>query len=109
MLYRMTLFNNYAGWAVTCFSTEDQLLMKLGLNNRDMDLAVRFSTSGATVSNIIKTFVSVLHEIFFEGVLKEVGIPSQLKYKGSMPKSLNELFFASTRIANDATEVIQDE
>ena len=82
MLYRMAPFNYYAGWAVTCFSIENQLLMKLGLNYRDMDLAVRFSTSRATVSNIIKTYVSVLHEIFLEGVLKEVGITSHLKYKG---------------------------
>ena len=109
MLYRMAPFNYYAGWAVTCFSIEDQLLMtlmKLRLNYRDMDLAVRFSTSRATVSNIINTYVSVLHEIFYEGVLKELGIPSQLKCKGSMPKSFDE--FASARIAMDATEVIQD-
>ena len=65
-------------------------LMKLRLNYRDMDLAVRFSTSRATVSNIINTYVSVLHEIFYEGVLKELGIPRQLKCKGSMPKSFDE-------------------
>lgn len=71
MLSRMAPFN-YAGWAVTCFSIEDQLLIilkKLRLNYRDMDLAVRFGTSRATVSNIINTYVSVLHEIFFDGVL----------------------------------------
>lgn len=109
MLSRMAPFNYYAGWAVTCFSIEDQLLitlMKLRLNYRDMDLAVRFGTSRATVSNIINTYVSVLHEIFFDGVLKEVGMPSQLKCKGSLPKSFEE--FASARIAMDATEVIQD-
>lgn len=109
MLSRMAPFNYYAGWAVTCFSIEDQLLitlMKLRLNYRDMDLAVRFGTSRATVSNIINTYVSVLHEIFFDGILKEVGMPSQLKCKGSLPKSFEE--FASARIAMDATEVIQD-
>eukprot|EP00105_Crassostrea_gigas_P022642 XP_011442233.2 PREDICTED: uncharacterized protein LOC105338705 [Crassostrea gigas] len=71
-----------------------------------MDLAVRFGTSRATVSNIINTYVVVLHEIFFDGVLKEVGMPSQLKCKESLPKSFEE--FASARIAMDATEVIQD-
>jgi hypothetical protein len=71
-----------------------------------MDLAVRFGTSRATISNIINTYVSVLHEILHDGVLKVVGIPSQLKCKGSMPKSFGE--FTSARIAMDATEVIQD-
>lgn len=40
MLYRMAPFNYYSGWAVTCFSIEDQLLitlMKLRLNYRDLD------------------------------------------------------------------------
>ena len=41
-------------------------------------------------SGDLKTYVSVLHEIFLEGVLKEVGITSQLRYKGSMQKSLGE-------------------
>lgn len=106
---RMSPFNYYAGWSVTSFSTEDQLLMvlmKLRLNCRDMDLAVRFATSRATVSNIINTYISVLHEIFYEGVLKCIGIPSQLKCKGSMPKCFEE--FSSARIAMDATEIIQD-
>lgn len=109
MLYRMVPFNYYSGWAVTCFSIEDQLLitlMKLRLNYRDLDLSVRFATSRATVSNIINTYVSVLHEIFFDSILKEKGIPSQIKCKGSMPKSFEE--FASARIAMDATEIIQD-
>lgn len=105
----MAPFNYYSGWAVTCFFIEDQLLitlMKLRLNYRDLDLSVRFATSRATVSNIINTYVSVLHEIFFDSILKEKGIPSQIKCKGSMPKSFEE--FASARIAMDATEIIQD-
>lgn len=109
MLERMSPFNYYSGWTVTCFSIEDQLLMtlmKLRLNCKDLDLAVRFSTSRATVSNVINTYISVLHEILYEGVLKAVGIPSQLKCKGSMPKSFED--FSSARIAMDATEVIQD-
>lgn len=75
-------------------------LMKLRLTFRDLDLAVRFGTSHATISNIVNTFISVRHELFFDGVLKAIGIPSQLKCKGSMPKS--------ERIAMDATEVTQD-
>lgn len=109
ILKRMAPFNYYAGWEVTGFSIEDQLLiclMKLRLIFRDLDLAVRFGTSRATISNIVNTFISVLHEIFFDGVLKAIGIPSQLKCKGSMPKSFKD--FTSARIAMDATEVTQD-
>nr|XP_022311883.1 uncharacterized protein LOC111117094 [Crassostrea virginica] len=109
ILKRMAPFNYYAGWEVTCFSLEDQLLiclMKLRLNFRDLDLAVRFGTSRSTISNIINTFICALHEILFDGVLKAVGIPSQLKCKGSMPKSFAD--FASARIAMDATEITQD-
>ena len=109
MLQRMLPFNYYAGWTVTCFSIEDQLLitlMKLRLNCKDLDLAVRFNTSRATISNIINTYICVLHEILHEGVLKAVGIPSQLKCKGSMPKSFED--FSSARVAMDATEIVQD-
>ncbi|XP_052216971.1 uncharacterized protein LOC127834893 [Dreissena polymorpha] len=109
VLKRLAPFNYYAGWTVTCFSLEDQLLitlMKLRLNCKDLDLAVRFDTSRGTVSNIINTYISVLHEILFEGILLKVGIPSQLKCKGSMPKSFED--FSSARIAMDATEIVQD-
>lgn len=50
--------------------------------------------------------MSVLHEIFFQGVVKEVEIPNQLQCKGSTPKSFDE--FDSARIAMDVTEAIQD-
>lgn len=88
MLYTMAPFHYYSGWAVTCFSIEDQLLktlMKLRLNYRDLDLSVPFAISRATVSNIINTYVSVLHEIFFDGILKEKGIPSQISAKDRCP------------------------
>ena len=109
LLERMGPFNNYNGWTVQGFSTSDQLLMtlmKLRLNLRDLDLAERFDTSKSTVSNIFNTYIAALHEILFEGVMKTVGIPSQLKCKGSMPKSFEE--FSSARIAMDATEITQD-
>ena len=59
--------------------------MKLRLNYRDSDLAVRFGTCQSFISNIVNTFISVLHEMLLDGVLKAVGIPSYLKCKGSMP------------------------
>lgn len=79
LVERMGPFNYYGGWTVVNFSVSDQLLMtlmKLRLNCRDLDLAERFNTSRATVSNIINTFVHALHEILFEGVMKAVGIPN---------------------------------
>jgi len=105
----MSPFNYYAGWTVTCFSLGDQLLitlMKLRLRCKDFDLADRFNTSRGTISNILNTVISALHEILFDGIATSVGIPSQLKCKGSMPKSFED--FSSARIAMDATEVCQD-
>lgn len=51
-------------------------------------------------------YVSVLHKIFFNGVLKKVGKPNQQRCKGSLPKSFEE--FASASIALDTSEIIQD-
>lgn len=59
LMERMGPFNYYGGWTVVNFSVGDQLLMtlmKLRLISRDLDLAERFNTSRATVSNIINTF-----------------------------------------------------
>jgi len=80
--------------------------MKLCLNCKDLDLAVHFSTIRATISNKINTNICELHEILYEGVLQAVEILSQLKCKGSMPKSFKD--FSSTRVAMDATEIVQD-
>jgi len=108
LLDRMQTLNYYAGWLVTSLPVADQLLltlMKLRLNCRDLDIAERFAISRTTVSNIIITFISALHEILFDGVMA-VGIPSQRKCRGSMPKSFED--FPSARVAMDCTEVTQD-
>jgi DDE superfamily endonuclease/Helix-turn-helix of DDE superfamily endonuclease len=107
LLERLQPFNYYGGFKVTCLSLEDQLLMclmKLRLNFRDMDLAVRFNVSKTTVSNIVKTFISVLHEILFVGLMSTM--PSLSKCQGSMPKCFHE--FPSCRCVIDATEVTVD-
>ena len=95
----------YAGW-VPSMPLEDQLLltlMKLSLNLRDCDLAHRFCISRTTVSNIFTTLIYALHEILFEEMMH---IPSQIKCKGSMPKSFKE--FSSARVSMDAIEITQD-
>jgi len=109
LLRCMQPINYYSGWHVNSLQLEDQLLMtlmKLRLNCRDLDLAERFAVSRSTVSNVINTFVCALHEILYEGIMAAVGIPSQLKCRGSMPKSFSE--FVSARVAMDCTEVSQD-
>lgn len=98
----------YSGWKVEGLSTADQLLMtlmKLKLNCRDLDLSERFGVSSTTVANIVKTFITALHEILVDGIVSDY-IPSQLKCAGSMPKSFEE--FVNARIVIDATEITVD-
>jgi len=108
LVQRFQPFNYYEGWHVTSIALEDQLLltlMKLRLNLRDLDLAERFNVSRRTVSNVIKTLISVLHEILFIGIMSQ-GMPSQLKCKSSMPRCFEE--FSSCRLVMDATEITVD-
>jgi len=105
-LERFIPFNYYDKWTVTSLSLSDQLLiilMKLKLNCRDLDLAQRFNISHVTVSNITKTFICVLHEILFVGM---INIPSQSKCKSSMPSCFEA--FSSGRLVIDATEITVD-
>ena len=103
ILQRFSL-NYHHGWKVT-----SQLLlslMKLRLGAKDLDLAERFGISKTTVSNIFLTIVSALHEFFIcESVIGKQ-IPSQLKFKGSLPASFGP--FTATRAIIDATEISQD-
>ena len=67
-LERFQPFNYYTGLKITNIPLYDQLLMmllKLKLNCRDLDLAKRFFVSKTTVSNMVKTIISVLYEILF--------------------------------------------
>ena len=80
LLERFQSFNYYAGWKVANIPLCDQLLMmlmKLKLNCRDLDLAERFCVRKTTVSNVVKTLISVLHEILFVAVMSQM--PSQVK------------------------------
>ena len=98
--------NYYKGWTVRSISRENQLLvtlMKFKLNLQDDVLAHLFDVSAGTISNIIHTFTSVLHEIFHDGILKHVGIPSLLKCKSSMPAAFGES--SNARVSVDCTEV----
>ncbi|XP_065941422.1 uncharacterized protein [Magallana gigas] len=99
--------NYFNGWSPS-LNIENQLLivlMKLKLNLRDIDLAHRFCVSRSTISNIFNTLVHALHEMLYVGVV-DTCFPSQLKCKGSMPKSFAE--FSSARSSMDASETTQD-
>ena len=109
IIKRLSPLNYHKGWNVTSIPDDDQLLltfMKLKLNLRDLDLGERFKISPTTVSNIFCTYISALHEILYEGVIEALGMPSQLKCKGSMPSSFSD--FSSARVSMDATEMTQD-
>ena len=99
-------FNYYLGWEVVCLDTADQILMtlmKLKRNYTHVDLGQRFSVSTETVKNVVLTWLCILHEILFVGVLKSVGIPSQIKNQSSLPNSFSS--FSNCRIVIDCTEV----
>ena len=54
----------YSSWTPGSIEIEDQLLltlMKLTMNCKDADLAVRFNVSETTVSNIVNTLISALY------------------------------------------------
>ena len=71
---------------------EDQILlflMKLRHNFGHTDLALRFSVSAATVTNILRTFVAAFVEALYKPVLGK-GLTSQLKTQGSMPASFQK-------------------
>ncbi len=108
LLERFQPFNYYEEWQVTSINLSDQLLMtlmKLKLNYRDLDLAERFNVSRRTVSNIVKTLITALHEILFLGIMNE-GMPSQMKCKSSLPDCFEN--FASCRAVMDCTEITMD-
>lgn len=58
----------FSGWKVHSIKLEDQIfitLMKLKQNYTHLRLSQLFSCSVSTISNIVLTFVHVLHSIFF--------------------------------------------
>ena len=94
----------YYGWEVKCISFEDQVfitLMKMKQNYTNLHLAQLFSCSVSTISNIVITFLNVLHSILFKDIMTE--IPSRLKNSVCLPKSFGE--YTSCRIIIDCTDI----
>jgi len=106
MASKLQPINYYLGGKVVSLGVADQILMglmKLKRNYTHVDLAMRFGISSATVKNVVLTWISVLHEMLFDGLLGAVGIPSQLKNQSSLPSSFSS--FSNCRIVVDCTEV----
>ncbi|XP_039301447.1 uncharacterized protein LOC120356562 [Nilaparvata lugens] len=98
-------FKYCSGWAVTVIDHCNQLLMtlmKLKQNVPQNELAFRFQVSRASVSNIISTWIDVLHQTIYVGLLKNK-IPSLMKNKACLPNCFSN--FTSCRIIIDCTEV----
>nr|CAH7713592.1 unnamed protein product [Callosobruchus chinensis] len=108
----MSLFNllkdieikYYFKWKVQKMRKIDQLfmtLMKLRQNFPHDDLAVRFNLSQGTVSNVVTTWIHLIHEVLFEQVMSS--IPSRSKNKMCLPNCFSS--FTNCRIILDCTEV----
>ena len=94
----------YAGWRVECITFEDQIfivLMKLRQNYTNLHLAQLFSCSVGTISNIVTTFVSVLHTLLFDDLMAT--IPSRGKNALCSPSSFSQ--FSTCRIVIDCTDI----
>ena len=96
--------NYYSRWKVEAISLEDQVfitLLKLKQNYTNLHLAQLFSFSVATVSNIVLTFVHVLHSLLFKDIITT--IPSQMKNKLCSPSSFSQ--YSTCRIIIDCTDL----
>lgn len=96
--------NYYYRWKVEKLGKIDQLfltLMKLRQNFPHEDLAVRFNVSQGTVSNIITTWIHVIHEVLFKQLMAQ--IPPRNKNKLCLPNCFSS--FTNCRIILDCTEV----
>lgn len=97
-------FNYYYGWKVVKIPPKDQLLMtlmKLRMNLRHFDLAQRFGCSISTVSNIVRTWILVMHEILFKQLMSKV--PSRKKNQECLPAVF--LFFSDCKMIIDCLEM----
>lgn len=96
--------NYYLKWTVETISKPDQILMtliKLRHNFPHFDLSVRFKCSKSTVSNIIITWINILHNTLFSKFMKEM--PSRFKNKACLPNAFK--LFPNCRVIIDCTEI----
>jgi len=93
-----------AEWKVESIVFEDQIfltLMKSRQNYTNLHLAQLFSCSISTISNIVITFIHVLHGLLFDDLMKT--IPSRSKNKLCSPSSFAT--FSKFRIVIGCTDI----
>ena len=96
--------NYFFGWKVKTIAFEDQIfitLMKVRQNYTNLHLAQLFSCSETTISNVVITFIHVLHSILFNDIMTT--IPSVNKNKICAPSSFSQ--FSTCRIVIDCTDI----
>lgn len=94
----------HLNWNVESISKIDQILltlMKLRNNFPHFDLAVKFNCSKGTVSNVVVTWINVLHAILFTKCMGN--IPTRDKNQKCLPGAFKS--FPNCRIIIDCTEV----
>jgi hypothetical protein len=94
----------FSGWTVHSIPFEDQIfitLMKVRQNYTHLHLAQLFSCSVATISNIVITFIHVLHYILFHDLMTT--IPLRFKNSTCSPSSFSQ--FSSCKIVIDCTDI----
>lgn len=94
----------YSKWQVKRITKIDQLfltLIKLRLNLPHEDLAIRFSCSTATITNVVMTWLYALHNVLFLQLMKKV--PSRQHNQRCLPAAFNT--FSNCRIILDCTEI----
>lgn len=94
----------FHGWKVESISFEDQIfitLIKIRQNYTNLHIAQLFSCSETTISNIVITFIHLLHEILFTFLMSTV--PSREKNKTCLPSSFTQ--FSSCKIIIDCTDI----
>nr|XP_021000790.2 uncharacterized protein LOC107456061 [Parasteatoda tepidariorum] len=74
--------------------------MKLKMNLGHVDLSVRFNVCKSTVTNIVMTWIDVLHERLYEPLMSIV--PSQLKNQICLPSCFAS--FQNCRMVVDCTD-----
>ena len=98
-------FLYYCEWNVSSISQQDQLfltLLKLRCYFSHKSLGVRFSVSISAIKNVTITWVGVLPEVLFVGLLKNK-IPSVSKYRMCLPSCFSN--FSNCRIIFKCTEI----
>lgn len=96
-------FKYYNKWKVQCLSLEDQILitlMKLRHSFTLKDLSFRFNCGTSTVSNIILTFIIVLHRVLYLELMNDV--PSKDKKAEFVPNCF--ISSKNSRMIVDCTE-----